>query len=203
MIYLGTFYVKEIKSHTDYSYGRSWRGGDQSVTKTYMHKLTPQRAFFAVPAEELTQAEENILDKKYYGEGEGKRWSLPWDQRQIIDKKISEERKQILANSVIPRFKILDFAITSKRIKQVILTHKENNSFADPVMNKAAILASKFSGTSLAYPAVNFAISNRWYSDYAYMSKSKETIEAETREFLKNYKGITLENCYFEERYNK
>jgi len=204
MIYLGTFYIKEIKSHTDYSYGRSWRGGDQATTKTYMHKLTPQRAFFAVPAEELTQAEENMLQRKYYGEDTNKRWSIGWEQRQIIDKKVAEERREILANSVIPRFKILDFAITSKRIKQVILTNKDNKSFIDPVMNKAAILASKFATTgNITYPDVNFTISNRWYSDSSYMSKSKETIEVETREFLKTYRGITLENCYFEDRYNE
>ena len=201
MIYLGTFYIKEIKSHTDYSYGRSWRGGDQATTKTYMHKLTPQRAFFAVPAEELTQAEENMLQRKYYGEDTNKRWSIGWEQRQIIDKKVAEERREILANSIIPRFKILDFAVSSKRIKQVILTHKENSAFADTVMNKAAILAS--STTTLTYPAVNFQISNNWYGSAPYMSKSKETIEAETREFYKNCKSITLENCYYEDRYNK
>jgi len=201
MIYLGTFYIKETKTQYDYSYSY-FRGGDERKSKTYLHKLTPQRAFFAVPAEELTQAEEKALDIKYYG-SDNARWQVKWDQRQILDKKIAEERKQILANLSIPRYKILDFPITSKRIKQVILTHKENVAFVDPIMNKTAIIASKFASTGMTYPDVNFTISNRWYSDNAYMSKSKETIESETREFFQTHLNITLEDCYYEDIYNK
>lgn len=204
MIYLGTFFVKETKIETHYnrSYGFSGRN-DSNTYSTYMHKLTPQRAFFAIPAEELTTAEETELEKKYYGNDRDARWKSSWDDRQLLDKKIAIERKEILANSPVPRFKILDFAITSKRIKQLIITHKENNAFIYPDMNKAAIIGSKYANTNIAYPAVNFTISNRWYSDGSYMSKSKETIEDETREFFQTYKGIAIESCYYEDRYNK
>jgi len=202
MIYVGTFFVKEI--HTQHNYNDSYWNRTHNVTiKYYMHKLTPQRAFFAIPAEELTQTEENALEKKYYGDNDNKRWSMKWEEREILNKKITAERRQILANSPTPRFKILEFPVTSKRIKQVILTHKENKDFADPVLNKAAILASKYVGTSITYPIVNFTISNNWHNEISYMSKSKETIEDETKVFLKTYKNSTIENCYWEERYMK
>jgi len=202
MIYLGTFYVKETKteSHRNRSYVFSY-GNTTNTYSTYMHKLTPQRVFFAIPAEELTTAEETALDVKYYGNDKQARWRTNWDERQLIDKKIAIERKQILDNSPIPRFKILDFAISSKRIKQVILTHKENKDFSDTVINKAAIIGSKYADTKISYPTVNFTISNRWYSDGSYMSKSKETIEDETREFFQAYKGIAIESCYYEDRH--
>lgn len=199
MIYLGTFFVKEMKTSYDYNY---YRHGNDRESKTYLHKLSPARAFFAVPSDEVTQAESNALTLKYYG-SDNARWQIDWNTRNEIDKKIAEEKKQILANSVIPRFKILDFAVSSKRIKQVILTHKENKDFADTVMNKAAIIASIFSGTSIAKPAVNFQISNNWYGSGYFLSTSKETIETEIREFYKNYTNITLQNCYYEDRYNK
>lgn len=202
MIYLGTFFVKETKAETQYNHSFYSRNNSNTY-KIFMHKLTPQRAFFAIPAEELTTAEETALGVKYYGTDRDARWKSSYDNRQLLDKKIAEERKQILANSPVPRFKILDFAITSKRIKQLILTHKENTAFIDPVINKAAILGSKYADTTLAFTAVNFMISNRWYSDGSYMSKSKETIEDETREFFQTYKGIALESCYYEDRYNE
>lgn len=199
MIYLGTFFVKETKTSYDYNY---YRHGNNRETKTYMHKLSPARAFFAVPSEEVTQAEEKALNVQYYGNEVDKKWSIPFDQREVIEKKISAERKKILANSVIPRFKVLEFPVTSKRIKQLIITHKENKAFANTDLNKAAIIASIFSGANVPYPAVNFQISNNWYAGY-FLSTSKETIETEIREFYNNYTNVTLENCYYEDRYNK
>jgi hypothetical protein len=208
MIFIGTFFVKELKTVSNFYayYNRS--GSDK--TKYYMHKLSPQRAFFAIPAEEVTQAEENALIVKYYGKSEN-RWSKSWEEREVIDKKIREEKKQILANSPVPRFKILDFAITSKRIKQLIITNKENKAFANADLNKDAIIASQCSNslnnqlrvTPVEYPNVNFIISNSWYGPGYYMSKSKETIENETREFYKNYRGVELEECVYEDRYKK
>jgi hypothetical protein len=202
MIYLGNFHVKATKTETDYHHSY-WSSNNQNnnTYRTYMHKLSPLRAFFAIPAEEVTQAEENALTIKYYG-SDNKRWSMDWNTREKNDKLIAAEKKQILANSIIPRFKILDFAITSKRVKDLILTHKENLDFADTVMNKAAILASIHHTAGITYPNVNFQISNHWYTDISYLSKSKETIEAETREFFQNYKHITIESKYYEDRYN-
>jgi hypothetical protein len=202
MIYLGNFYIKSLKTETDYDRGY-WNRNAQTKYNTFMHKLSPLRAFFAVPAEEVTQAEEAALELKYYGPDRNKRWSMDYNLRNEIDRKISAEKKQILANSTVPRYKILDFPVTSKRVKDLILTHKENPAFADTVMNKAAILASVHSKTAITYPDVKFIISNHWYTEIAYMSKSKETIELELKEFYRvYYPSIMIQAKYFEERYN-
>lgn len=199
MIFLGTFFIKSMRVKTNYGYNNyGSRGKDE--TKYYFEKLSPSRAFFAVPGTELSKIEEDNLVNLFFGSDE-KRWKMDWQERSRIDKLMAEAKVKYLSEQKLPRFKILEFAITSKRIKEVILTNQENSFFSNKDQNKEYLLS--FLGRQIP-ESPQYTICNRYdIDDVFFIGEDKNTIEEKARVFAKEKKHITIESGCWEDRFKK
>ena len=199
MIYLGTFFIKELKVQNHYSYG--WRNDRRDESKYYFTKGTPPRAFFAVPGTELSNKEDKEFEARFFG-SEQARWNLHFEERQRIDKAMEEAKKKYLAEQKIPRFKILEFAVTSKRIKEVILTHKENTLFSDKKENLQNLLLYL---SRKAPEDPKYVIGNRYgIDDVFFVCEDKNTADEAGRIFAKEKSpSILVETKCWEDRYKK
>lgn len=202
MIFLGNFFLKEIKNSR--TYGNSY-WNRQEIQKFYFHKATPQRAFFAIPEHQLTRKEEVDIETKYYGTSDyNARWKLPYEERERLEKTVQNEKVEALRNSTAVRYKFVEFSVTSKRIKDVILTHKTDPNFVNEVINKEAITAFLNDATNYPVPQINYTFTNRYsYGGYVTVSKTKAVAEKEAREIELVYYSVKIEDEYFEDRKNK
>jgi hypothetical protein len=198
MIFLGTFFIKSLRVKTSYS-SSPWNNR-RDETKYYFEKLSPMRAFFAVLGDEVSKTEEENFVKQFFGSEEAK-WKLDYQERNRIDKLIFEAKKKYLAEQKIPRFKILEFAVTSKRIKDVILTNQENSLFSSKEQNKEYLLAF-LEGQIPEYS--RYTICNRYgIDDIFFINDDKNTVEEKGRAFAKEKKNIVIDPKYWEDRFKK
>lgn len=209
MIFLGSFFIKPV--HRDYNYNhfsRGW-GRNEREERYFFHKSTPQRAFFAIPSNELAKAEERQIESAYYGEdGDGYDRKMDWQERERLSKIIREEKDQMLKRSTARRYKIVSYATTSKRIKDVILTNKENRDFSDIELNREIINYNSNYTTNpkntYPKPNVDIKITNHWWDDTFFaVSKTREGAEKDAREIAQVHHNIKIQNCYYEERHNR
>jgi hypothetical protein len=202
MIFLGNFFVKEIKNSRTYGSGY-WNR--QEVNKFYFHKATPQRAFFAIPEKQLSRKEEVAIEEKHYGTSDyNARWKLPYEQREGLEKLVQKEKDEALRNSTAVRYKFVEFSVTSKRIKDVILTHKTDPNFVNEDINKEAMTAFLNDATEYPEPQINYKFVNRYsYGSYVTVSKTKSVAEKEAREIELVYHNTKIEDEYFEDRKNR
>jgi hypothetical protein len=197
MIFLGTFFIKSLRTKTSYSSSYYNR---RDETKYYFEKLSPPRAFFAVSGDEVSSKEEKDFVNQFFGSEEA-RWKLDHQERNRIDKLMFDAKKKYLAEQKIPRFKILEFAVTSKRIKDVILTNQENPLFLNKEQNKEYLL-SFLSGQ--IPEASQYTICNRYgIDDVFFINDDKNTTEEKGRVFAKEKKNIVIESGCWEDRFKK
>jgi hypothetical protein len=199
MIFLGLFYAKAIKSTNN---GWSSWNNKYRESKFYMSKLTPQRAFFAIPDNSLTKAEEKEIERKYFSDdNQGYGSNMKWEERDRLSKLCNAEKQQTLKNSTVARYKIVDFPVTSKRIKEVILTQKCNKHFENEMLNREVIMRMLNNSVNYPEPEVDFKITNHWYEEIKLISKTKASVEDETRGHYLTYYHINLEDKYYENRH--
>ena len=202
MIFLGNFYIKDVKNDRTYS-NSYWNR--QEIEKYYFLKACPQRAFFAIPNNELTRKEEADIEEKYYGSADyNARWKIgSFEERERLDKLVRKEKDELSKTSSVVRYKIVEFPVTSKRIKEVILTHKTDPNFVNEEENRKVIEATIHDDTDYPQPEVNYKLVNHWWETNGAISKSKATVEDDTRKIYQTYHNTKIEDVYFEERYNK
>jgi len=199
MIYLGTFFVKSMSVKADYDYYR-FGSSRESIFRYYFEKLSPSRAFFAVPTDEISKTEEEMFEKQFFGSSDAK-WKMPREKREEIEKQKEKAKKEYLANQKVPRYKILQFAVTSKRIKEVILTNQENEFFKSREENLKSIL-SFLAGEISESP--KYVLGNRYgLDDVFFISENKNTIIEEGKKFATEKKNITIQERTWEERFKK
>lgn len=199
MIFLGLFYTKGVKS-PNYWYKRDRNN------KKYLLKSTPQRAFFAVPHNELSKEEEKAIQRKYYPDGEYHKLNGTYEERQKVFRLCEKEKAEALKNSTTKRYKLLNFAVTSKRIKKVIVTKKSNEVFKDESQNLQAIISL----TNVLYgclnypkPNINYVLVNQYSfdCDFIIVSKQKNNIEEDARKHYTEYYNQLLEPEYYEDKF--
>lgn len=205
MIFLGNFFTKPLKIERNY-YSRGW-GRSEPDTKYYFHKSTPEKAFFAIPTNELSKEEDDEISEAYWGPGiDSYNNNMSWEERTKVNDNIRKEKEKTLKNSTIRRYKIVDYAITSKRIKEVIITNKENKDFCNIDTNKEVIAYMsnylRFD-KSCAYPSpkLEFKLTNRWpIGTFLTVSKNRENAELEAREIGKKYyNSLKFEDITYED----
>jgi hypothetical protein len=193
MIFMGTWYTKDVKEERLY-----WSNTDRS--KSYLSKLSPQRAFFAVPNSELSYKESEELENKYKASYSDRPDDYYWDRPGVAERKkefdervkqCDKAKKNYITDNPI-RFKILNFPITSKRIKKLIVQGKNNTIFSDKDANFLAIFTKKS-------PDYVVVVEN-WETDYSYLADSKNNIDEKAREYLIKKFGYKLEPKFYEER---
>jgi len=190
---LGTFFIKSMREMRK---SCSYRDG----TKYYFEKLSPSRAFFAVPKNEISSIEEKNFENQFFGFAKNK-WEMGWEERKRIDKLMSAAKEKYLSEQKIPRFKILEFAVTSKRIKELILTNQENPLFSSKDQNKKYLLTFL---EEQILSAPQFTICNRYGIDEVFfIDDDKNTIEEKGRDFAREKKNITVESECWEDRFKK
>jgi len=192
MIYLGTFFIKEMRSQTNYRY--HW--AREEHLKHYFSKLSPLRAFFAIPEKRINKKEEIEFERNFFGSSEV-RWKMHYEKREQIDKEMLKAKEKFLAEQKIPRFKILEFAVTSKRIKDVIVTFKENSLFTDKKENMQNIL-SFMADEDVKSPT--YIISNNRELDVFFISEDKNIINEEGKIFAKEKKNVIIEPQFWENK---
>jgi hypothetical protein len=205
MIFLGNFFTKPLKIETDY-YSREW-GRNERGQRYFFHKPTPQRAFFAIPTNELSKEEDDEISEAYWGPGiDSYNNYMSWEERTKVNDNIRKEKEKTLKNSTIRRYKIVDYAITSKRIKEVIITNKENKDFCNIDTNKEVIAYMSnylMFDKSCAYPSpkLEFKLTNRWpIGTFLTVSKNRENAELEAREIGKKYyNSLKFEDITYED----
>ena len=207
MIFLGNFFIKPLKIVRDY-FNRSW-GRSEPITTYYFHKPTPERAFFAIPVNELTKAEERQVEIAYYGpNGDSYDHKMDWKERERLSTIVRQEKDKLVKNSTARRYKIVSFAITSKRIKEVIITNKENKDFVDIDLNKEVITYNSNytinNSTTYPSPNIDFKITNHWWEDHFFaVAKTREDAEKDAREMAQTCHNVKIENKYYEDRHKK
>jgi len=197
MIFLGIFFIKTMRVQANYGY-HNYGSRGENLSKYYFEKLSPPRAFFAVPGDEISSKEEKDFVNQFFG-SEKKRWEIDWKERDRIDKLMFDAKKKYLSEQKIPRFKILEFAVTSKRIRDVILTNQKNPLFSSKDQNKEYLLAY-LRGQIPESP--QYTICNRYaIDDVFFVNDDKNTIEEKGRTFAQEKKNITIEPKYWEDRF--
>lgn len=135
MIYLGSFYTKKVIRNKG---NRYYYGYGRQKSTFQLAKNSPKRAFFAVHSTDLTSEEEDRL-KKMTGYDD---YNRPYPERRKCWAEYDKLKKQKTDEFRGQRFKILEFAITSKRIKQVIKLDYYNEVFANKDINREVILSA-------------------------------------------------------------
>lgn len=187
MIYIGTFFTKQMRE--------DYRGREKIH---YFQKLSPSRAFFAVLGDDLSYLEKEKFINQFFGSSNN-RWKMEWEVRKEIDKQMEKAKKEYLENQKIPRFKIVQFAITSKRIKEVILTHKENDLFKNKEENIQNLL---YYLSDQIPESPKYTICNSYkIDDVFFVSENKNNIEEDAKNFASEKFKITIQPKAWEERY--
>jgi len=207
MIFLGVWHTKQVLRNEGnrhyYGYSRNRRD------KFQLAKNSPKRAFFAVHSTDLTNEEDNEakLLSRYDDEGGGyKERQKRWEEYGRLKAKKAEESRG-------KRFKILEFAITSKRIKQVIKQNDLNLDFVNKDLNRDVIICTANSKdgnyygrseeqsglielldsyTRASYPGL--LITNAYYSlsDINYLQDNKTDINKNAYHFVNTNFKLTL-----------
>ena len=214
MIYLGTWITKSVLRK-----GSSWASSDY---KFYLSKKSPIRVFFLIESTDLSNKESSEIEMRFGVHNSQKRdnfYRKSEDIKRDWEKnvKLCNLEKKRVKKEIGPRYKIINYSITSKIIKKLIILNKSNNTFKNSYFNFQLIftrLNEKDGGyygfrkdqTSFIEliegypkPQYDFIITNWQYSEkFQYMTNSKENIEKLARDFInKNFK-LTLEEGYYE-----
>lgn len=215
MIFLGTWFTKKVSRDKNRRYYR------QTPSKFYISKLSPPRAYFLIPSNDLSYKEELEINKSFgldeYRPNDYYKWNdsqqLDYDQKQ---KACSKAKAEFLKNSNLKRYRIKDFAITSKIIKNLIKTNKSDIYFGDKNFNKSFIIpeinfrdGNWYNESEIKIEFKNppkffdFVLTNtRYYSDAVqFLSDTKENIDIDAREFIENNFPLKLEDIFFEDSY--
>lgn len=122
LIYLGTLFGTELKYQ--YNYGGYYDHNDQNYFRYFDETKFPKRAFFLIITNDLSKEEENMLTQKYpFAEKyHDHRHKKDYDAKKKEEEQIKKEHKE---NGLI-RYNIINFAITSKMIKEF---YKFDNEF--------------------------------------------------------------------------
>jgi hypothetical protein len=205
MVYLGTWYTKNV--HRDHS----WGYGSSDVDKFYLTLNSPQRAFFIVDSEDLTSEEDEIMKQIKQDNIErlpNEDWNVFYDRQDVVRKKYWAEQKVKKAELIAAggeRFKIISYPISSKRVKKLVETKVFNDKFTDLEYNKELILnvsarrdgdhygkrgeQQQLAELGHEYPRVpmkDFLITNAYYtlSDVDYMTDDKNDINRKAYNFI-------------------
>jgi len=210
MIFLGNFYIKSIKGRNNYSYF-------SSKPSWTIVKDAPRKAFFVIPVNVLGTSEIEQLEKKFRcgycdepSRPSNRSNQFGFDDAMEIynhkllifkERKVKCElaKKELLAATPM-RYKIKDYSITSKVIKNLILTTKSVDSFNKYELNLDLINQSiieyqyshcdKNSNTrfqiDLPYKTeTDFVIISS--PDYTKVFDTKTDIDKKFREFIDKY----------------
>ena len=212
MIFLGVWHTKQVLRNEGnrhyYGYSRNRRD------KFQLAKNSPKRAFFAVHSTDLTEEEEKeakILSNYDDYNGDYNERQKRWQEFARLKKEKAEQNRG-------KRFKILQFSITSKRIKQVIKQNDLNLSFVDKDLNREVILCTANSKDGNyygkpeeqsglvellnSYPRTSYPgllITNSYYSlhDFNYLQESKTDINKNAYRFINVNFKLTLEKTLY------
>lgn len=220
MTYLGTWYTKNaIRFRSYYSYYYS----EHKKRGIYLSKTSPERAFFIVETEDLTPAEEEIInsiDPIRVERRENEDWNDYYvrqeEQRKIHRDNIKKKKNELRKLGPNKRYKIIAYPTSSKRVKKLIKTNFHDENFVDLNFNKNLILYTSSKNDGGYYGSKNeqtdlvelkdsfikpeysdFIITNKNYSlsDINYLDKSRIDINKRAYKFINdNFKCKLKEN---------
>ena len=203
MIYLGSWYTKEIINKNRYSYRND-------ITKYYLSNSSPLRAFFLIKTIEIlpTKKQREIamqysgFDKFDYND----RWGNKKKEYEEAEKLFDEKIKELNKNK--ESYHIINFPTTSKKILNIIPTNEHLKEFENKNFNKDFIFNNINNNASYDHLYItpekykeiyidNFPIAFESYHsscpDVQFLTDSKENINEIARNFIKEYFKINLE----------
>jgi len=184
MIYLGSFYYKNIIPERDYKQNDLWKRNPNM--KFYLDKKSPKHAFFLIETpNNLSYKEEKEIKSSEYYKGKENNWK---EQQNYFQK----QSKEYLIKNNKSRYKIVSFSVTSKRIKELIPQNLINHEFKDIEFNKQFILDFKYPSFVLK----NAMYRNKEYSTFYYNDNYKPI---EINFILINYSWDLKEYIYMQE----
>ena len=131
MIFLGNFYSKRVVRVEQIERGGAF-GRYISYFNYILEKNSPKKAFFAIKYNDTLTIEEEKEIEQYIEQRD-----LDWPARHKITKEFTQK---FLNLNKKPRYKIISFPITSKKIKELILTNKRNYIFENIEKNRMDII---------------------------------------------------------------
>ena len=208
MIYLGTWYTKNINIERRYGY-------NNEAKKYHLSKLSPQRAFFLIKSSNgdlsfnETEQIKNITNFNgyYYKNKSEYEYRDNLTEFNMAKKKyfeLIEECKQLKTT----RYKIVNYAVTSKPILNLVDKNQNFKEFSNLSYNKDLIFYNVNVGGWSELNIVNnkrkhlyenreynYIISNSVYTnnDVKYLSKTKDNINELSKIFIEEMYGIKLE----------
>lgn len=143
MIFVGNFYTKDVDTKP-----RWFRHEKQEWVMT---KGAPRKAFFAIPSNSLSYQEIDKLEKEYkckYNDNPSHVYCKTPEEKAIQDNKIFAFRerenlcelakKELIKNTPI-RYRIIEYPITSKVIKNLIIVDDIDSRFSNIKYNKEVL----------------------------------------------------------------
>jgi len=215
MIFLGIFYTKSIE--TVKKYPKDYYRSREYVYTHYLSKNSPQRAICLIVDNSISLKEQMNIAKQYnyyhYSD-------YNYNDKACDKNKAAVKRAEtaLLQSSNLDRFKIVNYPITSKQIKNVVKLNKSDNRFTNIEHNSQLILneANTFYHYKnfyrqetlntfnepfkilkhellLDFDTSTFVCVDSKADDLNYVSTSKENLDKKAIEFINENYTIQLE----------
>lgn len=210
MVFLGLFYSKGLRVKEDYLYSYYNKGKRDQYTYV-IDKNSPRKAYFLVKGNRSTIAEESLAKIE---SGYSEYATLNTREERVIYEKRKEKYNQILNGLVEQkkdRFELIEYAVTSKSVKNVVKVGKRDERFSKEdenigmlmylsnVKRKSCHMSSLNDRTSrpithlFSFEGKDYILSEKNYrEDVYFISKKRDNMLQLMCEFVRDYYGLSL-----------